>query len=366
MNVRSGHRLLLVIVGFLLAVCFGALVSWIHFLSTPLINRDEGVHYSVAEGTSLRAVIHDLYLLDIIKHPLFFRLLAYLRHDQHLLKSGEYFFPKGTRPSGLLTQITTGSGMVYHGFTIVAGWSFHHLRHALNRHADLKHVSASLSDQQIMERLGAPPGMSPEGWFFPDTYLFVKGTSDLVVLGKAYQSMQKNLASAWADRESGLPFANSYEALTAASLIEKETGINHERAMIAGVIVNRLNKNMLLQIDPTVIYAAGSHFSGTIHRKDLLRKSPWNTYVTKGLPPTPIAMPAMESITAVMHPVHHNYYYYVAGNYDMSGSHRFSTTLKEHYAAVARAKRRHSHTEYFNNALMRYYFSRAVLPDIYN
>lgn len=354
------RRTLVIFAGLVCVFCF----LWINFLRTPLVTQEDGIRYTVQENATLRSVIHELYLLDIIKKPVFFRLLARGYGSSHALKSGEYLFQKGTTPDHLLDQIMTGRGMVQHEFTIVAGWSFAHLRRALLADANLKHISKSMDTNALMEALGATHP-DPEGAFFPDTYFFVRGTSDLVILHEAFLRMQKKLHAAWEGRETGLPFKTPLEALTAASLIEKETGINHERPLIAGVIVNRLEKNMLLQIDPTVIYAAGTHFSGTIRRTDLLRKSPYNTYVTRGLPPGPISIPGMASILAVMHPEHHRYYYFVAKNYNLEGEHRFSGTLQEHYSAIARARRGHSRLEFFNDSLIWHYFSRQVLPGIY-
>ncbi|EKD54782.1 MAG: hypothetical protein ACD_60C00044G0001, partial [uncultured bacterium] len=304
-------------------------------------------------------------LLNVIKRPTFFYLLVYLKGNKHELKAGEYLFPKGTTPVSLLTQITTGSGMIYHTFTIIAGWNFKHLRSELDKDPNLQHASALMSDVAIMQYLGHPE-LKPEGWFFPDTYFFVKGSSDLILLKRAFQMMQRKFYDAYKKRDANLPYQTPQDALTAASLIEKETGLDVERPIIAGVIVNRLRKNMLLQIDPTVIYAMGSRFKGVIHREDLLSKNPYNTYVHPGLPPTPIAMPSMESIEAALHPRKHNYYYFVARNYNPDGGHQFSTTLEEHYLAVASAKRKKSDNEFFNYNLIRVYFLKLVLPRIYN
>ncbi|MDX1901940.1 MAG: endolytic transglycosylase MltG [Gammaproteobacteria bacterium] len=359
------QRVTFIIATIVLIVSFCMISAWVQFLHRPLVVRDEGFRYEVREGTSIHAVVHDLYLLDIIKHPYFFNLLIWLRGDRHNLKAGEYLFPKGITASRLLTQITSGSGMVYHEFTLIAGWDFGRVRRMLAADPNLKHTSEKMSDAEIMQSLDHPE-LKPEGWFFPDTYYFVRGTSDLVVLKQAFTRMQKILMNAWDDRASDLPYYTPQDALTVASLVEKETSIPHERPIIAGVIVNRLRKGMLLQIDPTVIYAAGSNFHGTIHRSDLLRKSPYNTYVTKGLPPTPIAMPGGTSILAAMHPLHHDYLYFVAENYDMNGPHRFSATLEEHYSAIARAKHGKSTLEFFNNDLIQHYFWRTLLlPGIF-
>ena len=364
MKAEFWRRLLGSLLGVALASAALIIFTWVHFLRTPLVYNEQGIRYVVQEGATLHSVVHELYLLDVIKQPFLFNLLVDTEHDQHKLKAGEYIFPKGTTPRKLLAQITTGSGMVYHEFTVIAGWTFQRLRRELLKDPDLKHDTARMSNAGIMAALGHSE-LKPEGMFFPDTYLFVRGTSDMVVLQKAFARMQKKLDEAWEKRDRDLYFTTPYEALIAASLIEKETALRYERPIIAGVLVNRLRKGMLLQIDPTVIYAAGPNFGGTIRRADLLRKNPYNTYVTKGLPPTPISIPGMESIEAVMHPIHHDYYYFVAKNYDNDGPHRFSATLKEHYQAVSRAKRRKSHMEFFNNDLIWHYISREVLPGIY-
>jgi len=363
--IRPKHRIFLACIAVLLAVCLSVVFAWVHFLRHSLVTRDEGYRYDVPAGATVSTVVHDLYLLDVIRHPIFFKWLIWLHGDNHELKAGEYLFPKGTTPPKLLYQIMTGTGMVYHSFTVVAGWSFDHVRHALENDPNIKHTIGSLNDTDIMQQLGGPQ-LKPEGWLYPDTYYFVRGTSDLVILRQAYHRMQKFINNEWQNRELGLPYSSEEDALTVASLIEKETGVEFERPIIAGVIINRLNKGMLLQIDPTVIYAAGSHFDGTIHRTDILRKSPYNTYMTQGLPPTPIAMPSIQSIHAALHPEHHKYLYFVAKNYDMNGSHRFSETFAEHEKAIAQAKRKHSHYQFFNNALIEHYFWRYVLSGIYN
>lgn len=358
------HRVLIASIIAILIICLGILLSWISFLRTPLITDDQGLRYTVADGASIHLVVHDLYLQNIIKQPSFFNLLVYLKGNKHALKAGEYIFPKGTTPVMLLTQITTGSGMVYHTFTIIAGWNFRHLRKALEKEPNFQHTSATMSNEAIMRYVGHPE-LKPEGWFFPDTYYFVRGSSDLILLKRAFVRMQSKINDAWKKRAPDLPYTQPQDALTVASLIEKETDVEKERATIAGVIINRLKKDMLLQIDPTVIYAAGAHFSGVIRRTDLLSMNPYNTYTHKGLPPTPIAMPGMDSIEAALHPQHHNYYYFVAKNYDYDGGHQFSTTLAQHYKAISTAKQQKSRGEMFNDNLIRAYFYKMALPNIY-
>jgi UPF0755 protein len=333
------------------ALVFLALVIWLKFLFTPLITDDHGYQYTIQPGTSIKSVIDDLYYKNILKNRFLLSVLVELHRNGHDIKAGEYLFPKGTTPSRLLNQIMTGSGLVYHQFTIVPGWNMRQLRAALEKENSLNHTLQTMSDVTLMDRLGHPE-LKPEGQFYPDTYFFASGTADFLLLKSAFKAMQDKLTHAWQGREPGLPFHTMNEALIVASMIEKETEFDIERPIIAGVIINRLHKDMLLQIDPTVIYGLGTRFSGTIYKKDLLAHTPYNTYVNKGLPPTPIAMPGLESIMAVMHPQHHHYLYFVA-RHGKDGPHQFSQTLDEHYAAVAIAKRLKA--EFFNRALIRYY-----------
>jgi len=250
--------------------------------------------------------------------------------------------------------------MFHYTFTIIAGWNFKHIREVLEREPDLQHTSATMSDAAIMSYLGNPT-MSPEGRFFPDTYYYIKGSSDLLLLKRSFLKMQNKLNIAWTNREVGLPYQTQNEALTVASLIEKETALNKERPIIAGVILNRLKKDMLLQIDPTVIYAAGDRYNGTIYKTELQADSPYNTYKHKGLPPTPIAIPSMDSINAAMHPAHHNFYYFVAKNNPTEVGHQFSATLAEHNVAVMAARQNQPKTEFFNNDLISSYFIKIVI-----
>src|SRR3990167_10811679 len=212
------QRVLLGTIAVILFACLWFLFTWASFLRAPIVFNDQGMEYTVPEGASIRSVVHDLYLLNVIKRPTFFYLLVYLKGNKHELKAGEYLFPKGTTPVSLLTQITTGSGMVYHTFTIVTGWRFHTLRVALEKDPNLRHASASMSNAAIMDYLGHPE-LKPEGWFFPDTYYFVKGSSDLVLLKRAFQMMQRKLNDAWKKRDSDLPYQTQQEVLTVASLI---------------------------------------------------------------------------------------------------------------------------------------------------
>ncbi len=363
--VQNRHRIRIAIAGLFVFICLWLSIAWLTFLYGSIVKDEQGFRYTVPPGASLKSVVHDLYLLNIIQHPSLFNFLVNLKGTQHELKAGDYLFPKGTTPVSLLNQITTGTGIFHYTFTIIAGWNFKHLREVLGRDPNLQHTSAAMSDAAIMTYLGQPT-WSPEGRFFPDSYFYDKDSSDLLLLKRAFQKMQNKLNSAWKNREPGLPYDTQDEVLTVASLIEKETPLAKERPVIAGVIINRLKKNMLLQMDPTVIYAAGTHYNGTIYKTDLLANNPYNTYKYKGLPPTPIAIPGMESIEAALHPEHHNYYYYVAKNgAEPNEGHQFSTTLSQHNMAVMNVRENQPKPDYFNNDLIRSYFLKRFLPAVY-
>jgi UPF0755 protein len=343
-----------------LVLLLTGLIFWVRFLFTPLVTDEQGYQYTVQPGATLKSVGDDLYFKNIIKDRVLFYLLVHLRRHGCHLKAGEYLFPKGTTPSTLLKQILTGSGLVYHKFTIVPGWSFRQLCAAMLQESHFHHLLQDLSGQALMKRLGSSV-QDPEGQFYPDTYYFVGGSSDVSLLKRAFQAMQEKLEAAWQGREAGLPLDTSYQALIIASLIEKETEYDVERPVIAGVIINRLRKKMLLQIDPTVIYGMGTRFDGTIHKKDLLENTRYNTYVHKGVPPTPIAVPGLESLMAVMHPQHHDYLYFVA-KHGKDGPHQFSRTLAEHYVAVAASRK--ARQSFFNNALIRYYLLKLFADQV--
>lgn len=317
----------------LITVC--AIAGWGRYvLFSPVISIPTGMVYTLKPGAKKQQVIADLKALGIIKHPITFSLYAYPQIDAHL-KAGEYFFPAGSSNVSIWRQLITGKGQLIHAFTIIPGYSFAQIKLLLAQTNNFHHVSATLTDQQIMSALGAP-NVSPEGMFFPDTYHYTRGVSDLVVLKRAFDLMQKKLNTAWETRDANLPYHSAYEALIVASLVEKEAYLSTERPLIAGVIVNRLRKGMLLQIDPTVVYGMGSRYQGKIFKSNLTADTPYNTYVHKGLPPTPIAMPSMASIQAALHPVQHDFYYFVAKG---DGSHQFSATLPQHHQAVDTANK---------------------------
>lgn len=320
-----------IITAVIMIVCF--LTFWGYTLFAPVVSDQAGQVYYLHANLSKRIVINQLSEQGLIRHPWLFDLYAYSKPSSQL-KSGEYFFPKSSTPISIWRQVTTGTGLYYRPFIIIPGWTFKQVRDALNNNPWLRHQTTTLSNDQIMEKLSGR-AISPEGLFFPETYNFTRDDKDWEILKNAYDLMQQKMAKAWLERTTAIPYQNSYEALIAASMIEKEGFLDAERPIISSVLVNRLNKAMLLQIDATVIYGMGDKYQGTIHRSDLLADTIYNTYLHKGLPPTPIAMPGFASIKAALHPLPTSYFYYVAKG---DGSHQFSETLSEHEAAVKSAK----------------------------
>jgi len=313
----------------LLVTCFW----WLRFLLTPLITDPAGFRYVLQPSASMQIFVSDLTQKNILHNPILFKILLRLESNVHEFKAGEYQFPKGTRPLQMIEQIAQGKGMIYHSITFIPGWTFEQIDKAISENLYLVH--SHLKENELMARLGVP-NVKAEGEFFPDTYYFIEGSSDIAVLKRAYNEMQKKLLLSWEARDQRIPLKNAYEALIAASLVEKEAYLSVERPIIAGVLMNRLNKNMILQFDPTVIYGMGSAYKGSIKKSDLRRDTPYNTYIHKGLPPTPIAIPSLDSIMAVLHPTQHNYLYFVAKG---DGSHQFSVNLIAHNKAIIAAKK---------------------------
>ena len=295
------------------------------FLDTPLLIPQTGVEFTLPAGESIRLTAHRLQEQGILRSSLYLQVYARLGGLAHRLKAGEYLLKPGTTPRTLLEQIVAGR-VIQYPLTIVEGWTFRRLLEAVASHPKLQHTLAGLNEADIMARLGYP-GQHPEGRFFPDTYYFPAGTSDVAFLKRAYAKLERHLQKAWEQRSPDLPLKTPYEALILASIIEKETALPAERWQVAGVFVRRLQKGMLLQTDPTVIYGLGDRFDGNLHKQDLLADTPYNTYTRFGLPPTPIALPGAASIAAAVAPVAGNALYFVATG---EGGHVFSRTLEEH------------------------------------
>lgn len=291
----------------------------------------ESVDFSIRPGSALRSATRQILGAGVPMPAWKFNLLARITGHDRTIKAGSYEVSAGVTPWEILRKITLGD-FTQSEIMFIEGWTFRQMRAALDAHPDLRHDTAALPAEQIMQRVGEP-GSEPEGRFFPDTYLFAKGVSDLAVLTRAHRAMRKQLQSAWEKRASEMPFSSAYEALTLASIVEKETGQEAERPMIAGVLVNRLKLGMKLQADPTVIYGTGERFDGNLRKKDLLQDTPYNTYTRAGLPPHPIAMPGAASLLAAVNPAKTEALYFVARG---DGTHQFSRSLEEHNRAVAR------------------------------
>ncbi|WP_426271400.1 endolytic transglycosylase MltG [Dyella kyungheensis] len=332
MQGRALWRGLIVLV--LLAIAGGLVYGWMdyqRFVGTPLTVSAEAPSVDVAKGSSLRDVVGQLHEQHATNtHPLYWRVLAEQLRVAGRLHAGEYALTAGMTPRDLLLNMATGR-VVQRNFTIVDGWNFHELRQALAKADKLKQDAASLDDEALMAKIGAP-GEMPEGRFLPETYAYVKGDSDLDVLRRAHAAMTKLLDAQWSKRDTQVPLATPYDALILASIVEKETGRADERPRIAGVFIRRLQSHMLLQTDPSVIYGMGDTYTGNIHKSDLTTDTPYNTYTRAGLPPTPIAMPGKPAIEAALHPASGTELYFVARG---DGTHVFSSTLDEHNRNVA-------------------------------
>ncbi|MDT8895148.1 endolytic transglycosylase MltG [Halomonas sp. I1] len=304
---------------------------WETRLEAPL-PIDEPLIYEVPEGAGYHRVIGELAERGVLENAWAFRLLTRLEPDAvPALRPGEYRLEPGMDGRALLERLRRHE-VVRYEVTIPEGWTFEQMRAALAEAEKLDHETRALSDAEIMTRLGRE-GEHPEGRFFPDTYRYRKGISDLEILRQAMVRMDEVLEAAWAERAEDLPLESPYEALIMASLVERETGAPEERNRIAGVFVRRLERGMRLQTDPTVIYGMGDRYEGNITRADLREATPYNTYVIEGLPPTPIALPGRASLEAAVQPAEGEALYFVSRG---DGTHHFSRTLREHNNAVNR------------------------------
>jgi UPF0755 protein len=319
-----------------LLLAFIGIATWFwhdftRFGTTPLRVSETGESVEIGRGTSFKDIVHQLRGQGLsTAAPLYWRLLAERMHVSGRLHAGEYAIEPGITPQQLLTNMAEGK-VLQRDVTIVDGWTFRDVLQALAKADELKHDTVGLDDATIMQKIGAS-GEKPEGRFLPETYAYVKGDSDLDVLRRAHDAMVKTLNTLWAQRDPNVPLATPYDALILASIVEKETGRADERQRVAGVFVRRLQKSMLLQTDPSVIYGMGASYTGTIHKVDLTTDTPYNTYTRPGLPPTPIAMPGKLSIEAALHPASGEDLYFVAKG---DGTHIFASTLDEQNRNVA-------------------------------
>jgi len=315
----------------LLTTAVGGLFWW---ASQPLQLRNSPLDFRVAAGSSLRSAITQMREAGIVVEPTLLAMLARLNRADTAIKAGSYAVKTGVTPMQLLSKLLKGK-VTQGELTLVEGWTFRQWRTRMDNHPDLSHETRGLSEAQIIAHLGLDTG-SLEGWLFPDTYLFDKHSSDLDLLARAHRAMSRKLDAEWAQRAAGLPYKSPEEALIMASIVEKETGREADRILVATVFVNRLRAGMLLQTDPTVIYGLGDRFDGNLRKRDLLTDTPYNTYTRRGLPPTPIAMPGQSSLRAALNPAQSGVLYFVARG---DGSSQFSQTLDEHNNAVNKFQR---------------------------
>ena len=324
-------RRFLVLIALLVIGSGGAAFWWLH---QPIVPAGEPLELAIEPGTTPRGVARDVVASGArVDARMLYAWFRFSGQDR-AIKAGNYEIPPGTTPRGLLQKLVRGEESL-RAITLVEGWNWRQVRQALAREDQLKNELASLSDEALMAQLGRP-GVHPEGRFFPDTYTFAKGSSDIALLRRAMHAMDKRLEAAWAQRAADSPLKSADEALILASIVEKETGKASDRAQIAGVFANRLRIGMLLQTDPTVIYGLGEKFDGNLRRRDLQTDTPWNTYTRAGLPPTPIAMPGKASLLAAVQPQATRALYFVARG---DGTSQFSESLDEHNRAVNRYQR---------------------------
>lgn len=313
----------------LAVVATAGYATW--YVATPLSFRALPAEVEISRGAGFRAVVEQLEKAGIAMHRHQFELLARSLGRERDMKAGNYQFVQAVTPLELLDKLTRGD-VTQAEVRLIEGWTFAQFRAALNASWELRHDTAELEDSEILTRLQASEA-HPEGLFFPDTYLFAKGSSDLAVLRRAYRAMQRHLANEWEARQEGVPYRSPYEALVMASIIEKETGRAGERELIGGVLVNRLRIGMRLQADPTVIYGLGNAFDGNLKKNHLIEDNPYNTYTRAGLPPTPIAMPGLASLKSALRPGSTDALYYVSRG---DGSSQFSRNLDQHNRAVTK------------------------------
>jgi UPF0755 protein len=320
-----------IVVLLLIVVLAGAGALGFAWYRKPLPLPQSPFDFEVRTGASLASVARALHDAGVLPHAVALTALGRMRSVDRTIKAGSYEIEQGITLPQLLAKLTQGD-VTQTAIVIVEGSTFADLRRVLRENPEVAQRVVDLPDAELLARLGAnEPG--PEGLFFPDTYYFASGSSDLSVLKRAYRALQNRLAAAWSRRAADLPLASPYEVLILASIVEKETGHAQDRPLIASVFINRLRRGMRLQTDPAVIYGMGTRFDGNLRKRDLEADSPYNTYVREGLPPTPIALPSQASLDVVVNPPDTPYLYFVSRG---DGSSVFSTSLTEHNRAVSK------------------------------
>ena len=326
--IQKLFALLLLLVG----VVAGALFYW---ANEPLIEAGgKPIEFTIQAGSGVRSAMRQVNQAGVPTEPLLLEVLARSSGRANRIKAGSYRLTAGSSPLALLQMLVRGD-TIQESITIIEGWTFSQMRALLSKHEGLKKDALALEDTQLLARLGVDYPYA-EGLFYPDTYKFSRGSSDLQIFEQAHGRLKKMLEEEWAKRVEDLPYKTPYEALIMASIIEKETGKPSERDRIAAVFVNRLKRGMLLQTDPTVIYGMGANFDGNIRKQDLLTDTPYNTYKRVGLPPSPIALPGRAALQAALNPAKTNDLYFVARG---DGTSQFSENLADHNKAVNQYQR---------------------------
>lgn len=323
----------LMMLGLLVLAGLASWMAWFMFRPLPL--PETPYQFTIAPGASLKKLALQLEGDGVLENEARFRILGRAMGYAGRIQAGTYSVESPITPLELLGKVVRGE-VVQAAILFVEGWNIREVRQELARHPQLEHRLFDMTDADLLAAIGAEEG-HPEGLFFPSTYFFSPDSADIELLRRAYQVQRQKLLAAWEARPPGLPYKSPYEALIMASIIEKETGAPEERPLIAAVFVNRLNKGMRLQTDPTVIYGLGAKFDGNLRKTDLQRDTPYNTYTRAGLPPTPIAMPGEEAIRAALNPADSKALYFVSRG---DGTHVFSNTLDEHNRAVNRYQRK--------------------------
>jgi len=329
MSTRKKHVLIILLI-LALSIPAWFVFVWHRTMYAPMLLRQDAESVKVYPGNTIHDLAKTLYDKRLILHPQIFVFAARIGGHTKKLRFGEYRVRPGMNASSLLLNIILAHGLVKHQIMFVEGWTFQEVMKVLENDPNLFHRLKGKPNSAVMGLLGHP-GRHPEGLFFPETYTFIWGNTDIKILDHAYQRMQAYLSEQWKNRTLGLLYKSAYQALIVASLIEKETSLDSERPIVASVILRRLKKRMRLQIDPTVLYGLNKPYGTRITRHDLQSKTPYNTYQIDGLPPTPIAIPSKASVYAALHPANTSYLYYVSTG---DGSHIFSTTYRQHLRAV--------------------------------
>jgi UPF0755 protein len=322
------------ILGLILVVVLAAGGSGFWWINQSLPTSAAVVDLSIEPGTSPRGVAQAAVEAGVQTSPLLLYWWFRLSGQARLIKAGSYELESDISPRSLLAKLVRGEEAL-RAVTLVEGFTFKQFRQTLQKSEQLTPDTQGLAPDLIMQKLGRP-GLAPEGRFYPDTYTYTKGSSDLAVLARAMRAMDKHLLQAWQLRQVDSPLQTPEQLLTLASIIEKETGRASDRPLIASVFTNRLRLGMLLQTDPTVIYGLGDKFDGNLRKRDLLADTPWNTYTRAGLPPTPIAMPGKAALLATVQPAQSKALYFVARG---DGTSQFSDNLTAHNRAVNQYQR---------------------------